>query len=130
MCNWFLDYPEDWWAVHDKLPKNKAGEWPAYVTQATYGLPMGMALGANIPGLAGKMNEADQLKARKQWESHPLEVYLKECEREWVNYTEFFKKHNMVDDRPDCPYPYTMDYMWELIDKHNKVLQGQPVSFF
>eukprot|EP00413_Alexandrium_margalefii_P013573 CAMPEP_0204531224 /NCGR_PEP_ID=MMETSP0661-20131031/11049_1 /ASSEMBLY_ACC=CAM_ASM_000606 /TAXON_ID=109239 /ORGANISM="Alexandrium margalefi, Strain AMGDE01CS-322" /LENGTH=631 /DNA_ID=CAMNT_0051537365 /DNA_START=67 /DNA_END=1962 /DNA_ORIENTATION=+ len=130
MCNWFLDYPEDWWAVYDKLPKNKAGEWPAYVTQATYGLPMGMALSANLPGLAGKMGEADVIKARKQWESHPLEVYHAECIREWESYTAFFKKHNMVDDRPDCPYPYTLETMYELIDKANKVASGQSVSFF
>uniref|UniRef100_A0A7S1W0F6 Uncharacterized protein n=1 Tax=Alexandrium catenella TaxID=2925 RepID=A0A7S1W0F6_ALECA len=130
MSNWFLDYPDDWWLVHDKLPKNKAGEWPAYVTQATFGLPMGMALGGNIPGLAAKMGEADALKARKQWESHPLEVYFKECEDEWNNYIRFFRKHNMVDDRPDPVYPYTMDTMWELIEKCNKVQRGEPVNFF
>lgn len=130
MCNWFLDWPEDWAAVHDKLPRNKAGEWPAYVTSATYGLPMGMALGANIPGLAAKMGEADAIKARKQWESHPLDVYLAECTREWQSYIEYFKKHGMIDDRPEPPYPYTQEIMLGLIDKTNRVLQGQPVNFF
>jgi len=130
-CNWFLDYPEDWWLVHDKLPRNKADVWPAYVVAATYGLPMGMALGGNIPGLGAKMGEADGLKARKQWESHPLETYLAECTREWENYIRYFKKHGMIDeDREECPYPYTLETMYELMDKHNKMVSGQPVNFW
>jgi len=130
ICNWFMDWPEDFLLVQDKLPKNKAGEWPAYVTGASYGLPMGMALSSSIPGLAQKMGEADSLKSRKQWESHPMEEYLWECEREWMAYHKFFRDNNLVDDRPDCPYPYTQAIMSELIDKASKMQQGQPVDFF
>merc|ERR1712217_557776 len=89
MADYFLDYPDDFQIVADKLPRNKAGKWPAYVTQATFGLPMGMALGQNLPELGAQMGEADAIKARKQWESHPLEEYLNEVKNEWEGYIRY-----------------------------------------
>lgn len=130
VANWFLDYPQDWALIEDKLPRNKDGQWPAYVTGATYGLPCGMAISSSIPLLAQQMGEADAIKARKQNESHPLEVYLNQCTREWEAYIKYFRDHNMVDDRPDPPYPYSYEGMLDLIDKAARVQRGERVDFF
>lgn len=117
MMNWFIDYPEDWLAVKDALPHNPPGERPAYVPGATYFLPMQMALTTALPFLANELNNAGACKAKKQREAHPVEEYLPSCRKEWDAYIRFFRKHGMVDDRPDPPYPYTEENVQGLIDR-------------
>merc|ERR1712187_211123 len=129
MAAYFFDYPDDFRIVDDKLPRNKAGKWPAYVTSASFGLPMGMALSQNLPELAAQMGEADAIKARKQWESHPLPEYLAEVTREWEAYIRYFKKHGLTGDKPDPPYPYTEAMMWDFYNKAEAIHNGQKFSF-
>lgn len=114
--NWFIDFPDDWQLVKDKLPRHQSdGKWPAYVVHVSYGNPIGMAIGQSIPMLGWLMGEAGALKSRKQKMAHPMPVFLKECEREWEAYTKFFRANGMVDDRPDPPYPYTEQIMNEFL---------------
>jgi len=128
--NWFIDYPQDFEEVRDKLPQNKAGKWPCFVAEVSYGLPVGMVVGMNLPFLGQAAGATDGLKSQKQQQSHPLEEYLGECKKEWETYIKFVRKHNMVDDRPDPPYPYTLEYMYDIIDKANKVQDRQTVDLF
>jgi len=72
-----------------------------------------MAITGRLPSLAIDLNKYDTIKAIKTNESHPVEEYLGECKAEWEMYTQYFKDNNMVDDRPDCPYPYTVEMMKE-----------------
>jgi hypothetical protein len=114
----FIDNPDDWNLVKDKLPKNVANDHdPAYCVTPAYGMPMGMALGSNLPWLAAKTGEMDAIKARKQKIRHPPREYLQECRREWESYCKFFRANGMVDDRPDPPYPYTEAIMKTLLER-------------
>merc|ERR1712039_485199 len=114
----FLDYPDDWDLVKDKLPRHQANDHePAYCVNPAYGMPMGMALGANIPWLAQKTGEMDALKAHKQKQRHPPMEFLAECRHEWESYIKYFREHGMVDDRPDPPYPYTEEIVWDLLQR-------------
>jgi hypothetical protein len=114
----FLDNPGDWELVKDKLPRHQATEHePAYCVGPAYGMPMGMALGSNLPWLAAKTGEMDAIKARKQKIRHPPKEYLAECTREWESYIKFFRHHDMVDDRPDPPYPYTEEIMYDFMKR-------------
>lgn len=124
VLNYFIDYPEDWDIVKDKLPVNKAGKWPAYVTEATYGLQTGIPLNNSLPMLAAQSREQDAIKARKQVETHPMEQYLSECRTEWEMYIKYFKENGLVNDRPDPPYPYTMESMHGYYQKAEAVHSG------
>mmetsp|Transcript_27829 Transcript_27829/g.78788 ORF Transcript_27829/g.78788 Transcript_27829/m.78788 type:complete len:674 (-) Transcript_27829:112-2133(-) len=128
--NWFIDAPWDFEVLRDKLPTNKAGKWPAFVADVSYGLPVGVVVSMNCPLLAQETGRADGLKPMKQSLSHPLEEYLGECVKEWETYIKYFRKHNMVDERPDPPYPYTLEYMHDIIDKANRVQNGEKVNLF
>mmetsp|Transcript_25571 Transcript_25571/g.80315 ORF Transcript_25571/g.80315 Transcript_25571/m.80315 type:complete len:654 (+) Transcript_25571:42-2003(+) len=125
ILNYFIDYPDDWWLVKDKLPTNKAGVWPCFVTNAAYGLPCFLALQTTLPILAGQCAEMDAIKARKQNENLPMHVYLGQCRKEWETYIAFFRKHNMVDDRPDPPYPYTEEVIAHLVEKSERINNGE-----
>mmetsp|Transcript_20115 Transcript_20115/g.47091 ORF Transcript_20115/g.47091 Transcript_20115/m.47091 type:complete len:662 (+) Transcript_20115:58-2043(+) len=127
ILNYFCEYPDDWWAVKDKLPTNKAGVWPCYVTNAAYGLPVFMGLNSTLPMLAQQCNEMDQIKARKQNDAHPLPEYLSQCRKEWETYIKFFRENNMVDDRPDPPYPYTEEVIAYLVAKADRMHAGEKV---
>jgi hypothetical protein len=129
MASYFIDYPDDWAMVADSLPRNKAGQWPAYVTPAAYGTPMFMLMSRTFPILAAQMNEMSALKPRKQAEAHPLEEYLAEVTAEWNNYIKYFRKHGLVDDRPDPPYPYTPEIIYEMVFKAQKINNGEEVEF-
>lgn len=111
--NWFLDYPDDYDYIKEFLPVNKQDNWPKYVAEASYPLTMMAAVGGRLPSLATDLAIYDVIKAKKTSESHPLEEYLGQCKAEWEMYTKYFKDNNMVDDRPDCPYPYTIEMVQE-----------------
>merc|ERR1712048_32093 len=91
-----LDPPEDFELVRDKLPRKKDDEWPAYIVGASFGMPMGMALSQNVPGLGELMGEGDALKAQHQYDSIPLEMFLPKCKQEWESYIRYFRDNNMV----------------------------------
>mmetsp|Transcript_44761 Transcript_44761/g.100500 ORF Transcript_44761/g.100500 Transcript_44761/m.100500 type:complete len:656 (-) Transcript_44761:62-2029(-) len=128
MLHWFLEYPEDWNLVKDTLPVNKAGVFPAFVTNASYGLPVSLILQTTIPGLAQEVNEANDIKHRKQAEAHPMEEYLAQCKAEWESYIAYFRKHDMVDDRPDPAYPYTEEVIWGFMEKADAIQRGEKRS--
>jgi hypothetical protein len=112
----FIDYPDDWELVKDKLPRHSADEHsPAYVVSPAYGMPMGMALSTALPWLAAKTGEMDAIKAEKQKIRHPVHEYIPQCRHEWESYIKFFRRHGMVDDRPDPPYPYTDEIVYDLL---------------
>jgi len=131
--DWFIDFPEDFNLMKDQLPTNKAGKWPAFVSDASYGLPVGMIIGANVPMLAMQMGEMDGLKSRKQQETHPIEEYLEECMGEWRWYIDHFRKNGMigsdvVPEKEDPPYPFDIPYMKDLIDKATRISEGEKVE--
>jgi hypothetical protein len=118
---WFLDYPSDWELVKDKLPRHAADEkFPAYVVGAAYPMPMGVALSTAIPMLAYETGVMGALKSMKQKQAHPLPEYLAQCTAEWNAYIQYFRKHGMVDDRPDPPYPYTEEAMREFCKRNGE----------
>lgn len=117
VVNWFIDFPEDFLIVEKQMPRQKAGERPAYVPSGTYLTPMFMALSSMLPGLASDLNDMDVMKSRKQRLAHPLKEYLQECRDEWQGYIKQFRDAGIVDDRPDPPYPYTQEIMEDFIRK-------------
>lgn len=119
LITWFVDWPHDFEMLRGKLPSQKPGERPAYVPSATHMLPTMTAIGQNIPMLGGQMGQSDGLKGRKMRQAHPTRTYIQECEAEWKAYIKFFRKHNMVDDRADPPYPYTEENVQDMIDRSN-----------
>jgi len=121
MINWFMDYPEDFELARAMLPKQKAGERPAYVPSATHITPAMMSIQQAIPALAAEMNVVDSLKAQKQKQAHPMREYLAQCKAEWETYIREFKKYGMVDDRPEPAYPYTEEMMQSWIDRSNYI---------
>uniref|UniRef100_A0A7S2FV13 Uncharacterized protein n=1 Tax=Alexandrium andersonii TaxID=327968 RepID=A0A7S2FV13_9DINO len=125
MMSWFINFPDDWLKVSAVLPHNPPGDRPAYVPGATYFLPMFMAINSSIPELAQETAEMDALKARKQAEAHPVEDFLPQCVAEWRSYIKMFKEAKMVDDRPEPPYPYTLESIRGFIDKANAIAVGQ-----
>lgn len=124
MMTYFLENPMDWYAVKDALPHNPPSDRPAYVPGATYFLPMHMALNTTLPNLAAQTQVMDACKSKKQREAHPPEVYLNECISEWEAYVRFFRKNNMVDERPDPKYPYDIELVKYYMEKSVKVGLG------
>jgi hypothetical protein len=115
---WFIDYPQDWAIIEGLLPKHPADEkFPAYIVPASYATAMGMSFGNAIPILSWQCGEQGAIKSRKQRQAHPLPEYLGQCRYEWESYCKFFRHHNMVDDRPDPPYPYTEEIMHDFLRK-------------
>jgi len=112
VCNWFIDYPDDFDKIKDDLPKQENWKWPCYITEPAF---MNQYFGAvaKIPGVAFELGEAQAIKAVKTNYAHPVEDYLAEVKAEWQCYIKYFKEHNMVDDRPEPEYPYTIEIMAE-----------------
>lgn len=124
MLNWFIDYPEDYEKIRPGLTVNKSGDWPAYVCNATFMMPLFIMVSSTIPELGMLMTEAGDIKSRKHQFSHPLKEFLAECKAEWEMYIKYFKENNMVDDRPDPEYPYTEELMEEMLQDCLR-MQGQ-----
>jgi len=114
---WFVDYPDDWFLIKDSMPHNPPGEKPCYVPGAAHLNATFMGIGMAVPALSQLTVPAGALKARKMQEAHPLEDFLGECRKEWESYIRYFRKHAMVDERPDPPYPYTEDMMRGYMDR-------------
>lgn len=127
---WFLDYPDDWNSVAQALPviRRKDQEY-TYVPPGSHILSTFMALNGTLPALAAELAVYDGLKAAKQKVRHPPKEFIDECTQEWEMYIRFFKKHDMVDDRPEPAYPYTLeiieDYMQQTKDHWAKVIAQQ-----
>jgi len=123
---WFLDYPEDFEAIKGKCPSRKADERPAYCPNMDHLMPTSMTVGANSPqGLLFETYLAGMRKSASQQFSHPMKGYLAECRAEWENYTKYFRKHGMVDDRPDPPYPYSEEKVLHYFRRVEEALQQQ-----
>lgn len=114
---WFIDYPSDWDAVKGQLPICRAGDRPAYVPSTMHLNPTFALLSSNLPMLAAAQAAAEAMKTRKQRLSHPMREYVESCKAEWECYVRVFKARGMVDDRPEPPYPYTVDMVQEWLDK-------------
>jgi len=109
---WYLDHPDDFEPLRGQLPARKADTRPAYCPDVDHIMPIGMALGRFAPGgLQLELKQMVDLKARSQQRTHPLPNYLAECKAEWEGYIKYFRDNDMVDDRPDPPYPYTLEKM-------------------
>lgn len=124
---WFVDFPQDFELVKDDraMPRSKDGEWPAFVVGVQYMFPMLVMIQSKLPQLAKAMAEMEKIKMLKSQQTHPLDQYLAQCRAEWDMYIKFFREHNMVDDRPDPPYPYTEEIMQSLLEEHDKMLAAR-----
>lgn len=117
--NWFLKYPEDYALTKGLMPINTAGERPAYVPHALHVSNAFMAIG-QIPALAAVLAAVDANKVIKMRKSHPCGKFLEEAANEWNTYIKIFKESGVFDDRPEPPYPYTVDYMEDMVQRVDK----------
>lgn len=111
IANWFVDYPEDYELIREGLPVNKPDTQPAYMVPAQYGLPLNLHIMRLVPKLAMVVDAVSAIKAARMKVTHPLEKHLAQCKAEWDMYTQFFRQNDMCNDRPDPPYPYTLESM-------------------
>lgn len=112
LSNWFIDHPADYDLIKADLPRKDNWKWPCYVGDPDH-FNLSFSLFPRIPGLQAQINEAGGIKAVKTNYAHPVEDYLAEVKAEWEMYIRYFKEHNMVDDRPEPEYPYTIEIMEE-----------------
>mmetsp|Transcript_45513 Transcript_45513/g.140637 ORF Transcript_45513/g.140637 Transcript_45513/m.140637 type:complete len:790 (-) Transcript_45513:111-2480(-) len=77
----------------------------AATVQVTYG--------SVIPEIAEFSAHNDGFKKGSMWCVAPVHRFLYECERDWMRYCEKFKEFG--DDRPFPPYPYDLQFMYDLL---------------
>eukprot|EP00930_Biecheleria_cincta_P097344 TRINITY_DN89067_c0_g1_i1.p1 TRINITY_DN89067_c0_g1~~TRINITY_DN89067_c0_g1_i1.p1 ORF type:complete len:677 (-),score=121.14 TRINITY_DN89067_c0_g1_i1:13-2043(-) len=120
---WLVNYPRDagLLLVPGLLPKQKADKEsgrPSYVWPPRTGGSIYMILsGGVVPGLAEIAAQYGVVNRQKMLECHPLDKYIQECAEEWNMYCQMFKQAG--DDRPSPPYPYTLEFMQELVDRND-----------
>merc|ERR1712032_1186213 len=117
-----MNYPKDLGPVFDAgmLPRQKPNKdtgRPAYIWGPRDGSSIGMMLsGGLIPGLAELGAGYGTLCRNKMWEAHPIEKFVDECAEDWETYCDTFG----TDDKPRPPYPYTHDYVREIVEKNDR----------
>jgi len=126
--SYILNYPKDVYPLIDggMWPRQKVDkiDYTSYKAGAYIWDPrqlgnIGMILGSGvIPALGEIAASYGPLNRRKQLEAHPLEEFVDECADEWLKYCESFKEQG--DDRPFPPYPYTKDYVREMVKANDE----------
>jgi len=91
--------PELGSAAYHYDPRNAA------TVQVTYG--------SVIPEIQEFSEHNDAFKKGSMWCIAPVDRFLYECEKDWYRYCEKFKEFG--DDRPFPTYPYTLEYMYDLL---------------
>lgn len=123
----FINYPQDMEKVLADLPRSKATEhYPAFYPEYFHALTTSTKLAQALPDLARRLGEVDKIKSEKTLLCHPKEQYIAECRSEWEAYTKMMRSQGQIPaDKPDIPYPYTVELVDELIQDAMDALIAQ-----
>jgi hypothetical protein len=120
-----LNYPMDSFMILGTglLPKKKFNPdvvRPTYVWDPRSAGTI-MMMYNNIPGVAELGAPYAQFNRDQMLKYHPPDIFVPECEAEWIGYCKIFKEQG--DDRPFPPYPYTKEYVKKLMADQDR--EGQ-----
>jgi len=119
----FFWYPKDFKGVQDSgmLPSHKAEpdeDRPAYVLDARMATGAMMVLGSCAPALGETMGTFPLLKHWKQWECHPMKLFVQQCKDEWDEYARTWKENGAPGPVP--AYPYTPEMVQGYLDEEQQ----------
>mmetsp|Transcript_136360 Transcript_136360/g.303954 ORF Transcript_136360/g.303954 Transcript_136360/m.303954 type:complete len:656 (-) Transcript_136360:45-2012(-) len=122
MASHYMNFPSDFneMVASGSLPvhfPDAAKDKPAYVLDAR----QGTAVCFVVPNFAPQIQERQAsvywwLKKQKQWECHPMEVYVAQCKEEWDNYAQKWYEEDPTLNPPP-PYPYNPKMVQEFLDQ-------------
>lgn len=129
LIHWW-DVPNDWnrlldMGILDQLPVHKAGEpdpeFPAYFFTASHAQASGLILSSSSPLLQQKEAGDGQYKNYIQLTCIPPERLINEAKADWERYEVMFRERGQVSkDEPFCPYPYTLEYIYQQFEVHRQ----------
>mmetsp|Transcript_109510 Transcript_109510/g.194152 ORF Transcript_109510/g.194152 Transcript_109510/m.194152 type:complete len:662 (+) Transcript_109510:65-2050(+) len=119
-------YPSDFHKlkVSESLPKRKGepeADRPAYVVDARNSVGIAFIAPTFCPEMIDRGGQPNImfLKHNKQWECHPMELYLEQCAAEWAEYGKKWKAA-MPELKDVPPYPYTPKIVQGYLDEEFK----------
>uniref|UniRef100_A0A7S1RW91 Uncharacterized protein n=1 Tax=Alexandrium catenella TaxID=2925 RepID=A0A7S1RW91_ALECA len=137
-CTWwpqhFYKYPADAQRIlamglfAENKPKPELGS-AAYHYDPRNAATVQVTYSSVIPDIAAFSAHNDGFKKGSMWCIAPVDRFLHECIKDWFRYCDKFKEFG--DDRPPPPYPYDLQYMYDLLKSEQEdgflmgVRQGQ-----